>query len=163
MLQELLFFGELFTLHLVRVTVLCRLPDTQIHCIALCGSNVQVASVIIKDEVSSERNIERELCKLKDCNLPMDTTFAFMFACLGRGRAFHNNKDNVESAIFRKLFPKTPLFGFFGNGEIGMNYLHPFDPSKSFSKSKKTKFNRHHPKLSHAYTSIFLLVSVSSE
>ena len=153
MLQELLFFGELFTLHLVRVTVLCRLPDTQIHCIALCGSNVQVASVIIKDEVSSERNIERELCKLKDCNLPMDTTFAFMFACLGRGRAFHNNKDNVESAIFRKLFPKTPLFGFFGNAEIGMNYLHPFDPSK----------NRHHPKLLHEFSSTFLLVSVSSE
>ncbi|XP_078314759.1 uncharacterized protein LOC144619747 isoform X2 [Crassostrea virginica] len=136
----------------------------QIHCIALCGSKVQVASVIIKNKVSSERNIERELCKLKDCNLPMDTTFAFMFACLGRERAFHNNKDNVESDIFRKLFPKTPLFGFFGNRTaIGMNYLHPFDPSKSFSKSKKTKFNRHHPKLFHAYTSIFLLVSVSSE
>lgn len=137
-------------------------PDSQVRCIALCGPNVHVASVVIKDDVSDQKQIEKELFKLKDCNLPMDTTFAFMFACLGRGKSFHRNQENVESSIFRKVFPQTPLFGFFGNGEIGMNYLQPFDSAGSFSKTKKTKFSRHHPKLSHAYTSIFLLVSVTS-
>lgn len=139
-----------------------EIPDTQIRCIALCGPNVHVASVVVKDDISDVKQIEKEILKLKDCNLPMDTTFAFMFACLGRGKSFHHNRENVESSIFRKVFPQTPLFGFFGNGEIGMNYLQPFDSTKSFSKSKKTKFSRHYPKLSHAYTSIFLLVSVTS-
>lgn len=143
-------------------SIYCSVPDSQVRCIALCGPNVHVASVVIKDDVSDQKQIEKELFKLKDCNLPMDTTFAFMFACLGRGKSFHRNKENVESSIFRKVFPQTPLFGFFGNGEIGMNYLQPFDSAGSFSQTKKTKFSRHHPKLSHAYTSIFLLVSVTS-
>lgn len=121
-----------------------------------------MASVIVKEDISEEKQIEKELLKLKECNLPTEKTFAFMFACLGRGKSYHKNKENVESSIFRRIFPHTPLFGFFGNGEIGMNYLHPYDPIQNCSKSKKSKFERHHPKLSHAYTSIFLLVSITS-
>lgn len=44
----------------------------------------------------------------------------FMFACVARGVHLYGRSD-VESAIFRKHFPKTPLLGFFGNGEIGVN------------------------------------------
>ncbi|XP_061174156.1 F-box only protein 22-like isoform X2 [Saccostrea echinata] len=136
--------------------------DSQVRCIALCGPNVQVASVVVKEDTDSEKEIEKELLKLKACNLPTEKSFAFMFACLGRGKSYHHGKENVESSIFRKIFPQTPLFGFFGNGEIGMNYLHPYDSMENGFKSKKTKTSRHHPKLSHAYTSIFLLVSITS-
>ena len=32
-------------------------------------------------------------------------------------------QENVESKMFRSLFPRTPLIGAFCGGEIGVNFL----------------------------------------
>lgn len=51
------------------------------------------------------------------------SSVGLMFACVGRGRDHYRGKRNVESAAFRRHFPKTPLLGYFGNGEIGFKLL----------------------------------------
>jgi hypothetical protein len=52
-----------------------------------------------------------------------NSSIGLMFACVGRGRHHYKGKRNVESAAFRRHFPKTPLLGYFGNGEIGFKLL----------------------------------------
>jgi Uncharacterized protein conserved in bacteria len=51
------------------------------------------------------------------------SSIGLMFACVGRGRHHYQGKRNVESAAFRRHFPRTPLLGYFGNGEIGFKLL----------------------------------------
>lgn len=81
-----------------------------------------MASIVVENDISSgEMEIKREILKLKDPNLPMEHSFAFMFSSISRGASSHES-DIMESSIFRDVFPQTPLFGFFGNGVIGMNY-----------------------------------------
>ena len=92
-------------------------------CVALCGPKVHVVSVILKEAVDTAKEAEKVIKRLKDCNLPEENSFAFMFACIGRGKAHYNGTENVESSVFKKYFPKTPLFGFFGNGEVGFDHL----------------------------------------
>lgn len=92
---------------------------------------MRVASVLIKSEVESEKEIEKIIKQLKDFEIPLNKAFGLMYACLGRGYHFYH-KENVESKIFRKYFPETPLLGFFGNGEIGCVY-----PPSEFCFNKK--------------------------
>ena len=110
------------------------------------GDNVKAASVLLTSQMDTKGKVEAELSKLKSCELSESNSIAFMFACCGRvsnlpfhvltyflsysnskillqGAAFYKRKSNVESEVFRKLFPKTDLIGIFGNGEIGMTYL----------------------------------------
>ena len=69
-----------------------------------------------------EKKVLAELQKLKDCGIPEENSFAFMFACCGRGRfclkkiassncfligkGHHKGKHGLESSCFRKLFPR---------------------------------------------------------
>ena len=129
------------------------------------GDNVKAASVLLTNKVDTRGKVEAELLKLKSCELDERNSVAFMFACCGRvsvkklqlinayltiiycfqGAAFYKRKKNVESEVFRKLFPKTDLIGIFGNGEIGMTYLPQADgPDKkknvdSFSDPSASK------------------------
>lgn len=129
-------------------------------CIAFCGERLHVASAVIREEVTSQAEVEKALKTLKDCNFPEQKSFAFMFACIGRGQ-HHYNIPNVESDAFKKLFPKTPLLGFFGNGEVGFNHLPKFGKvSVPTDSSKKGDRQRPLPKLYHAYTTIFCLMAL---
>lgn len=144
-------------------------------CVALCGPRVRVASVLIKEDIRKPEEVERVMKKLKDCNLPEERSYAFMFACIGRGKGHYGN-DNVESSVFRKMFPKTPIFGFFGNGEIGFNFLKKYQTeSADMACDTTTPLNSDSarnsegllgglvkplPKLHHAYTTIICMVSV---
>lgn len=56
----------------------------------------------------------------------------FMFACKARGIGLYNEK-NVESTIFKTLFPEVPLVGCFGNGEFGKNTM-PVDEMEKKSE-----------------------------
>lgn len=79
-----------------------------------------------------------------------------MFTCIGRG-FHHYGVSNVESAVFRQFFPKTPLVGFFGTGEVGFTHL----PSEGkVCENGKVDNNRTLPKLYHTYTTIICLLSV---
>ncbi|KAK3792869.1 hypothetical protein RRG08_039803 [Elysia crispata] len=156
---------------------------------ALCGSNVQVASALIKSGIDTEEDVNEVVRSLKDHNLPLDHSFGLMYACVGRGTNVYDS-PNVESSVFRKHFPTTPLLGFFGNGEIGCNYPTPALPlsvnsngvsgndGNSESQDKPQNQRRtlrssvhrvveaselkYPPKLLHAYTTVLCLVSISS-
>ena len=93
-------------------------------------------------------------------------SIGFMVACVARGTHLHG-RSGVESAIFRKHFPTTPLLGFFGNGEIGVNCLgpesspttnpHPFQSNlPSAPKKSRTTYL-------HSYATTFTLVSFPVE
>ncbi|KAK6475124.1 F-box only protein 22-like [Huso huso] len=91
--------------------------------LALSGSKIQGASVLLEQDVNSEKTAEAAVQRLKSANIPQHNTLGFMFACVGRGRHHYNSKNNVEADAFRKIFPNIPLFGFFGNGEIGCDKI----------------------------------------
>mgnify|MGYP003350093467 CR=1 FL=1 len=67
-------------------------------------------------------------------------SIGFMFACVARGSHVHG-RPGVESALFRKHFPRTPLVGFFGNGELGpiagKNFLHGYTASLTLLLQKQ--------------------------
>ncbi|XP_013789550.1 F-box only protein 22-like isoform X2 [Limulus polyphemus] len=124
--------------------------------VAFSGENVLAASVLIEEHVNSISDLEAKLRKLKTCSIPEKKCVAFMFACCGRGTFFYQ-RSNVEAEIFHKVFPKVPLFGLFGNGELGINYF----PKKT---SKKRNINSTPTGVSgiswlHTYTTVFVLLS----
>ena len=123
--------------------------------------------MLVRSDVKDRKQVEAALKKLKDTHIPERRTFGFMFACIGRG-AYHYGETNVESTAFKKLFPNTPLFGFFGNGEIGYDYLP--DYSQPEGDSEMTLVGRYPdddaayvwdlPEIYHAYTTVFVLISL---
>ncbi|XP_070543659.1 F-box only protein 22-like [Ptychodera flava] len=117
--------------------------------IGFSGPNVQAASVILDSKVSKLDHAITEIQKLKQAGLDEKKSIAFMFACIGRGHYYYN-EYNVESTAFKSVFPTTPLFGFFGNGEIGCEQLR-CGPIEETAKSR--------PELVHAYTSVFCMLS----
>ncbi|CAH2273168.1 Hypothetical predicted protein [Pelobates cultripes] len=82
------------------------------------GPRIQAASVLLDISVNKVDTADSVIQRLKAANIPEENSIGLMFACNGRGEQ-HYGKDNVEADLFRKHFPSIPLFGFFGNGEIG--------------------------------------------
>ncbi|MBN3301349.1 F-box only protein 22 [Amia ocellicauda] len=115
--------------------------------LALSGPRIQGASVLLDQDVSTEKSAEAAVQRLKSAGLPERNTVAFMFACVGRGHNYYNGKHNVEADAFRKVFPNIPLFGFFGNGEIGCDHIVTENYSLTDTDS-----------LQHGYTTVMTLV-----
>lgn len=143
--------------------------------IAICGDRVRAASVILQASVRRRKRVEKVLEELKACNFPTKNSFALMFACVNRGLE-HYGEPNIEASTFQKMFPETPLFGFFGNGEIGIKYI-PKDPNSEAAASatsgkkysfktpletydKKSKMSNKGSNIFHGYTTIIVLVAV---
>ncbi|XP_064168261.1 F-box only protein 22 isoform X1 [Anguilla rostrata] len=117
--------------------------------LALSGARVQGASVLLEQDVVSEKSAEAAVQRLKAANLPERNTLGLMFACLGRGHNYYGGKRNVEADAFRKVFPNTPLFGFFGNGEIGCDRI---------VTGSYTLTDTDTDSLQHTYTTVMVLV-----
>ena len=49
--------------------------------------------------------------------LNAEPTFGLLFSGIGRGPSFYNGLDQ-DLALLKALFPKLPIIGFYGNGEI---------------------------------------------
>jgi hypothetical protein len=124
--------------------------------IAFCGNCIHVTSVILQPQVCEPDEVEKCLRKLgpPPSSKLRRKSVGLMFACVGRGQQFYDNRVNVESAAFARLYPGIPLLGFFGNGEIGYDF--PDGPSMDGSGDSSVT---HTVKLFHSYTSIFVLVS----
>ncbi|KAG1672334.1 F-box only protein 22 [Nymphon striatum] len=118
--------------------------------IAICGDNVEAASTISDGEIES---VESALNKLKSCGFKEKNLIGLMFACCSRGKDFYN-KSNVEADLFRKTFPTTPLFGFFGSGEIGFQKI-----PNEIRTSKRQKVDITDEDIIHSYTTVFILLS----
>ncbi|XP_054523783.1 F-box only protein 22 isoform X2 [Pan troglodytes] len=91
--------------------------------LSFSGHRIQSATVLLNEDVSDEKTAEAAMQRLKAANIPEHNTIGFMFACVGRGFQYYRAKGNVEADAFRKFFPSVPLFGFFGNGEIGCDRI----------------------------------------
>nr|XP_046238523.1 F-box only protein 22 [Scatophagus argus] len=117
--------------------------------LALSGPKVQGASVLLDQDISSPKAAEATIRRLKAAKIPERNTLGFMFACVGRGHNYYNNQSNVEADAFHKVFPNTPLFGLFGNGEIGCDRI---------IKDDYTLCDTDTDSLQHEYTTVMTLV-----
>ena len=151
--------------------------------IAFCGDNIEVASVLLESKVRAKDEIDAKLKKLKETGIRVDKhTIGFMLACVGRGHHLHHT-GNVEADIFKRHFPGVPLFGLFGNGEIGYNYLPDYTtPSKdsehwvikdvnAVNKSEEDSDDDGDdhdvtvwgfPEIQHSYSTVFVVLSLPS-
>ena len=79
----------------------------------------------IRDVDAAQVDIVKTAGELKQ-QLGTEPEFAMLFSCLGRGPYFYNGQDQ-DLALLKTLFPKLPIIGFYGNGEIapinGVNEL----------------------------------------
>lgn len=124
--------------------------------LSFSGQRVQGATVLLTEDVSDEKPAEAAMQRLKAANIPEQNTVGFMFACVGRGFQYYRAKGNVEADAFRKLFPTVPLFGFFGNGEIGCDRI--VTGNFILKKCNEVKDGD----LFHSYTTIVALIHLGS-
>nr|XP_020445693.1 F-box only protein 22 [Monopterus albus] len=117
--------------------------------LTLSGPKVQGASVLLDQDISNPKAAEATVRRLKAAKIPERNTLGFMFACVGRGQNYYNNQTNVEADAFHKVFPNTPLFGLFGNGEIGCDRI---------VKDDYTLCDTDSDTLQHEYTTVMTLV-----
>lgn len=93
----------------------------------------------IRDISSAQTDIVKTANNLHD-NLKSPPEFALLFSCLGRGPYFYNGNDQ-DLSLIKTLFPKLPIIGFYGNGEIapilGKNTLLQYSAVLSLFTSKQ--------------------------
>lgn len=70
----------------------------------------------IRDVDAAQIDIVKTASTLKQ-QLNSEPEFALLFSCLGRGPYFYDGGDQ-DLALLKTLFPKLPMIGFYGNGEI---------------------------------------------
>jgi len=79
----------------------------------------------VRDVDAAQIDIVKTASELKQ-QLTAEPAFALRFSCLGRGPYFYDGTDQ-DLALLKALFPKLPIIGFYGNGEIapmqGVNVL----------------------------------------
>lgn len=138
------------------------------HCpvivgVAFLGEGMCVASTILDQDVFTERDADKAMQELKTHTASSyNSSIGLIFACVGRGRHHYQGKRGVESAAFRRHFPRTPLLGYFGNGEIGFKLLPDVKDNKKLadgptrgSKKKRTDI----PIIVHSYTTIMVHIA----
>ena len=137
----------------------------------IAGEGVEAASVLLQRKVRSEKKVREELQKLKDSGISEDNSFAFMFACCGRGENHYRGQRGLEAGTFIKMFPRTPLIGIYGNGELGVSYVPNFKEKESkeeeeTSEQRNSRLNSRSPgdimkpgQFLHSFTTIFVMVS----
>ena len=122
-----------------------EVKNTGIIGLGIAG-NVEAVSMVHHGE--TPEGVKQSLKQLKKSGIPCDKlTTCFMVSCVGRGQSFYNAK-NVETGIFQQQFPRVPVVGFFGNGELGLD-LH--------SCERKAERDGH---FLHSYSSVFCLCSL---
>lgn len=107
----------------------------------------------------TEDNVRAKLLQLKRCHVPEQNSIAFMFACCSRGSFYYNEAD-VESRVFRAVFPHTPLLGVFGYGEICHDYLPDYTNPVSVQQWRDKKIT---DDVHHSFTTVFVLLSVGEQ
>ncbi|XP_050464621.1 F-box only protein 22-like [Cataglyphis hispanica] len=119
------------------------------YCIAvLITGSIQSWSVVIDKRYSTKEQVTKRLRLFKNQVKLKKHSMGFMFACKARGIGLYNEK-NVESTIFKTLFPEVPLVGCFGNGEFGKNTM-PVDEMEKKINSKKWYYQ---------YSTIFMILT----
>ncbi|XP_077271811.1 F-box only protein 22-like [Temnothorax americanus] len=93
------------------------------YCVAvLITGPIQTWSTILDMKCNTKEQAEAKLKLFRDEVKLKKHSIGFMFVCKARGTTMYN-EPNVESTIFKRLFPKVPLAGCFGYGEFGKNTI----------------------------------------
>lgn len=71
----------------------------------------------MRDALTAERDM-RQTIEQAATNLRKPPSFGLLFPCMGRGPHFYGNRDRDLDALSAR-FPKLPVIGMYGNGEIG--------------------------------------------
>ncbi len=71
----------------------------------------------MRDALTAERDM-RQTIEQAATKLRATPDFALLFPCMGRGPHFYGNRDRDLDAL-AKRFPKLPIIGMYGNGELG--------------------------------------------
>lgn len=124
--------------------------------LSFSGHRIQSATVLLSEDVNDAKTAEAAMQRLKAASIPEQNTIGFMFACVGRGFQYYRAKGNVEADAFRKFFPSVPLFGFFGNGEIGCDRI----VTGNFILRKCNEVKEED--LFHSYTTIMALIHLGT-
>lgn len=88
----------------------------------LITGSIQTWSIVIDRKCATKEQVEAKLTSFKSQVNLGKHSIGFMFACHARGK-MKFNEANVESTIFKKLFPHISLAGCFGDGEFGKNMI----------------------------------------
>jgi len=115
-----------------------RETERPVCAVILITGSIQTWSVILEKKCNTKEQVEARLRLFKDQVNLKKHSIGFMFACKGRGSNMFNER-NVESTIFKRLFPKVPLVGCFGNGEFGKTTI-------EIKKNRKGKERKHRSK-----------------
>jgi small ligand-binding sensory domain FIST len=71
----------------------------------------------MRDALTAERDM-RQIIEHAATTLRAAPSFALLFPCMGRGPHFYGNRDRDLDALTAR-FPRLPIIGMYGNGEIG--------------------------------------------
>ncbi|EFN83047.1 F-box only protein 22, partial [Harpegnathos saltator] len=103
------------------------------YCISiLITGRMKTWSTIVDQYCNTKEKVEKHLREWKEKVELRKHSIGFMFACHARGESLYN-KPNVESSIFKSLFPDLKLVGCFGDGELGKHSF-PADNCKTSRK-----------------------------
>lgn len=86
--------------------------------ITLSAPDLKTWSTVLSQSCRSETLVEEHLVQFKNGISLKKHSLGFMFACCARIK-----KKQAETDIFKKVFPKVPIFGLYGDGEYGLNTL----------------------------------------
>lgn len=120
--------------------------------IAFCGgSNVRCYSTILEPSMKSKKSIGIRLSTMqRSVRLGQFANFAFMYACCGRGKNLFK-KENVETSVFKELFPQVPIMGIFSLGEAGVNCDGQNEPNFNPNEIENVQLS---------YTTVIALIAV---
>jgi len=100
-----------------RDRLLHRSHTPDVVAVLITGS-IQTWSTVLEKKCNTEECVEARLKSFKDKVKLKKHSIGFMFVCVARENEMYY-ETNVESTIFKRLFPKVPLVGCFGFGEFG--------------------------------------------
>jgi hypothetical protein len=121
--------------------------------------HLRIRQVVLEQHISTREAIRDRLKQLAFTDeQPSTMSFGVQVSCVARGSDFYQQQSNVECNEFRQLYPRTPLIGIFGKGELGHDYLPnsdgklPNDASLTHSRSVNDLFR--------TYSSVFSHISI---
>ena len=96
-----------------------QVTSREIIGLVLAG-NLQASSTIITGgtKLESLENLHDSIQRLKNCDIPKESSFSLMFSCFSRGSMTYGC-ENAESSAFREMFPHATLAGFYGSASFG--------------------------------------------
>lgn len=86
--------------------------------ISLSSPNLLSYSIVLEQPCRSANDMEKRLENFKQKVILKKHSLALMFACCERML-----RKDLETKVFKKIFPDMPLVGLHGDGEYGLNSL----------------------------------------